>query len=96
MKVSLLKIPVGESKPQIEVRLNTPYRTNSGNIRTFTGYSQEESDILGQYRTAFDKNGHVYARIHNEWGCDNGRVTGTTNDPDSLLVFDNKFVVVEQ
>lgn len=94
MKVAMLKIPIAESKPQIEVKLNVKYRTVSGGVRTFVGYYQDESDTLGQYRTAFDHIGNVYARIYNQWGCDNGKVTGSINNSNSLLVIDNNFVEV--
>jgi len=94
MRVKMLKQPIAESKPQIEVKLNVKYRTVSGGTRIFTGYHHLETDTLGMYRTAFDDLGNVYARLYNEWGCDNGRVTGTENHPDSLLIINDKFVEV--
>ena len=95
MNIDLIKIKVEDSVPQREVKLNTPYKTIGGDIRFFIGYNQQDYDKFGMYRTAYDSVGsNVYSRLHNQWGCDNGRVTGAKNDdPNNLLAIDGEFIV---
>jgi hypothetical protein len=94
--MTMIYIEPGKTTEQLEVELFTKYLTIGGEVREFVKYNQEDSDTRGHYRTAADENNHnVYSRLHNEWGCDNGRCTGAPTDhPTNLLIVDNAFVVV--
>lgn len=95
--LSIVYIEPGVSEKQIEVELFTKYKTIDGSVREFVVYNQEDNDKLGLYRTAADKDGkNVYSRLHNDWGCDNGRCTGAPTDhPENLLIINDQFVLAD-